>query len=112
MRNFKTSFDNETVDLDDTKTYEFLPQNTKDLDDMMFCEIGKALTYMDYFHPDIFPKHKKRNLHEIELCGWQQRQRVYKLIKNFADNRRDHYDDVLRNQEQVFLFIDETENMC
>ena len=107
MRKFECPF-GEIVDLDDPTTYDYLPKDKISLDEKMFCEIGKALTYMNYFHPDIFPKRKNKN--DLTICGWQQRQRVNQLIKNFAD--KNHYDDVLWYQEQIFLFQEEIENMC
>ena len=45
-------------------------------------------------------------------CGYYQRQRVYKLIKNFAENRKNNYKNILWYKEQIFLLQDETENMC
>lgn len=103
MRNFKTSFDGTVVDLDDPKTYRFLPISAKELDNMMFQEIGKVLCYMNIWHKDIFGK--------INNDGGQKK-RVNKKIKFFCKERKNHYDDILWYQEQVFLFIDETENMC
>lgn len=122
------------VDLDDPKTYYYLPNTTKELDNLMFAEIGKALVYMDYFKDrkkffpkrkvkpemvkvrDLFPnsKHHKNSDKEIDINngGYDQRQRVYKLIQHFADNRRHNYDNIMWLKEQVFLFQDETENMC
>lgn len=116
MRKFVCSF-GEEVDLDNPETYSYLPKDTKSLDEKMFCEIGKAIVYMDYFHPDWFPKKKKyminsyTNKKQVD-CSYQQRQRVYKLIEEFAKNRKNHYDDVLWYQEQIFLFQEECENMC
>ncbi len=49
---------------------------------------------------------------EINNSGYNQRQRVYKLIKYFADNRKDNYDNLMWLKEQCFLLDDETENMC
>jgi hypothetical protein len=34
------------------------------------------------------------------------------MIKDFADNRKNNYDNLQWYREQVFLFQDETENMC
>ena len=122
------------VDLDDPKTYEYLPDNEKELDNLMFREIGYALVYMDSFPSkkslfpkrkrkpemvkikDMFPnsKHHKNSDREIDINngGYYQRQRVYKLIKNFAENRRHNYGNIMWLKEQVYLFQDETENMC
>lgn len=118
MRKFKERpFRDIEVDLDDPKTYEHLPQRADELADRMYREIGYALTYMDYLHPEIFPKRKKLTLNpytdQMEIdWGYQQRQRVNKLVKEFAEQRRKHYGDVLWLQEKVFLFEDEIENMC
>ena len=116
MRKFVCSF-GEEVDLDNPETYSHLPNDTKLLDKRMFSEIGMALVYMDYFHPEFFPAKRKyvvnpyTNKKQVD-CSYLQRQRVYKLIEEFSKNRKDHYDDVLWYQEQIFLFIEETENMC
>ena len=65
---------------------------------------------------DMFPnsKHHKNSDREIDINngGYYQRQRVYKLIKNFAENRRHNYGNIMWLKEQVYLFQDETENMC
>ena len=112
MRPYKTSFDQQEVDLNDPTLYDHLPNDTSLLDDLMFKEIGYALCYMNYFHPIIFPKSKKHKINDLKLCGYQQRKRIKKLIKYFCANRHDHYNDVLWLKEQVYLFQDETENMC
>jgi hypothetical protein len=88
------------VDLDDPKTYSHLPQDIKELWKLMLSEIGYAYCYMNFLEKDIFPK------------GNAQKKRVKKLIKSFLDGRNKNRDNVLWYQEQVFLFQDETENMC
>lgn len=110
MRIFKTSPFGDEVDLDDSQTYDCLPNDLRMLDDLMFKEIGYALCYMDYFHSEIYSKEKSENS-LINSC-YLQRQRVNKLIKDFTDERKNHYTDVLWYQEQIFLFQDEIENMC
>jgi len=102
MREFKTSFNGSAVDLDNPQTYDYLPNNPKELDDKMFSEIGYVLCYMNNFHPDWFRCRRDGG----------QRKRVMKLIENFCNERKNHYSDVLWLQEQVYLFQDETENMC
>lgn len=67
----------------------------------MLSEIGRAYCYMNYWHKDIFREN-----------DGGQKKRIEKLIKNFADNSRQNCDNVLWYQEQIFLFQDETENMC
>ena len=55
MREFKDDLGN-IVDLDDPKTYERLPSDTKELDKLMFSEIGITLCYMNIWYTDIFGK--------------------------------------------------------
>ena len=124
MRKYKQHFDGVEVDLDNPKTYKHLPKTDRELDDLMILKIGQALLYMDYFpdRKDLFGKRKrkvkkgffssKREADGFHNCGWYQRQRVHKLIKKFAENRREKWGDVKWFREQVFLFDDETENMC
>ena len=100
LRMFTDSF-GEKFDLDDDETYKFLPSDISVLDDLMFQEIGKALVYMKHFHPN-----------------WDEKQeaRINVLIEEFAKNRKKYYissfEDLRWYQEQVFIFQDETENMC
>ncbi|MFA5153070.1 MAG: hypothetical protein WC554_10955 [Clostridia bacterium] len=101
MRKFK-SWDFE-VDLDDPKTYEHLPSTSKELDDLMFKEIGQAYCYMNIWHKNIFGSKKRDG---------GQKKRVNKMINTFCENRKDHYDDIIWYQEQIYLFQNETENMC
>lgn len=99
MRKYTCAF-GEEVDLDNPDTYKHLPDDLKKLDDMMFNVIGQALVYMDYFHPEYYPKNDK------------QRKRIIQLIKKFADDRHNNYQNKMWYKEQIFLFQDETENMC
>jgi hypothetical protein len=120
-----------TVDLDDPETYKHLPKTRKLLRNLMFREIGYALVYMDYFpnRKGLFPKRKKKDKFiklsemypdtkfpnkkiEINNVSYNQRQRVYALIKRFAENERENMNNVMWYKEMVFLFQDETENMC
>lgn len=113
MRKYTTS-DGETVDLDYPNTYEHLPDDCNILDDMMFKEIGYALCYMDYFYPEVFNKQifvMKDDGNKVPFDGGQ-RKRIEAMIKDFCDNRRDHYTDDMWYKEKIFLFQDETENMC
>lgn len=131
MRKYKEHFDGREVDLDNDSTYDYLPKTANELEDRMYREIGKALVYMDYLpsRKDCYPKRKlkpkfaplsdwgikgKKGEKRVDYnnCGWYQRQRIYKLIKNFAENRHNHYGDVKWLREQVYLFEDECENMC
>jgi primase-polymerase (primpol)-like protein len=54
MRGYICSFDGNEVDLDDENTYSHLPNTIKELDNLMFKEIGYAHCYMYYFHPSVF----------------------------------------------------------
>lgn len=113
MRKYKT-FDGEEVDLDNPDTYEHLPIECEVLDELMFKQIGYALCYMDYFHPEVF----NTQIFVMHDDGTktpfdgEQRARINEMIKDFCDNRRNHYNDVMWYQEKIFLFQDETENMC
>jgi hypothetical protein len=103
MREYKlTDCSGETVDLDDPKTYERLPKEVRTLDDLMMKEIGQYYCYTHYWHRDVF----------IDRDSSGQVKRVEKLIKEFTDNRRNNWENPIWFQEQIFLFQDETENMC
>lgn len=102
MRKFKCRpFLDFEVDLDDPTTYSYLPQNTKELRQKMLAEIGYAYCYMNFWHKDIFGKR-----------DGGQKERVELLVKNFTENESKNYENILWYQEQIFLFEDETENMC
>lgn len=126
MRKYICSF-GEEVDLDNPETYKHLPNNAKELDGMMLKEIGYVICYMDYWHTDIFGKEKLEpnmerdwTIEQIEKgypdafanSGFYQRQRVNELVKKFTENRRNNYQNIMWYKEQIFLFQDETENMC
>lgn len=123
MRKYQPAHGNQ-VDLDNPKTYKYLPKDSKSLDALMFKEIGYALVYMDYFpsRKGLYPKKKKtpkmvkhpysNKKVDIDNCSYDQRVRVYRLIKKFADNRHKNYDNIMWLKEQIFLFQDEIENMC
>jgi len=89
--------------LDDPKTYEHLTDNKDELRNKMFSEIGMAYCYMNFWHKDIFDNYDS---------GVKQKERVNDLINNFTDNERENYDNIMWYKEQIFLFQDETENMC
>lgn len=126
MRKYTCAF-GEEVDLDNPETYKHLPDDLTKLDNLILKEIGYAICYMDYWHPSIFGKEKVKPEYsrewtneQIEIgypdalsnSGFYQRQRVYKLINNFTENRHNNYQNILWYKEQIFLFQDETENMC
>jgi uncharacterized membrane protein len=103
MRKFIGKPFGEEYDLDDINIYDYLPNDVKLLDDLMFKEIGYALCYMDYFHPDVF---------DDKIFSGNQKERVINLIKDFTENRINHYSDVNWYKEKIFLFQDEINNMC
>lgn len=98
MRIFKTVED--VVDLDDPNTYSHLPQTTRECDDLMFKEIGYYYCYVNFLHKDLF----KSDDDQILRC--------LNLIEKFSSERKENYHNLLWYQEQIFLFQDETENMC
>jgi len=100
MRPYKcTDLSGQTVDLDNPETYKHLPTDVRKLRDLMLREIGYYHCYVKYWHKDAFK-------------GDGQVKNVKKLIKNFTENEGDNRDSVIWYQEQVYLFQDETENMC
>ena len=91
------------VDLDDPETYENLPNTVGEIRNKLLEEIGYSYVYINYWHADV--------------DFGDQPKRINKLIENFSKNEKDHRfqpskSDVLWYQEQLFLFIDEIENMC
>lgn len=108
MRKYISSF-GEEFDLDNPDTYKHLPDDLNKLDNMMFKEIGQALVYMDYFRKELF---LKKDDYYHNSGGFNQRQRIKKLIKDFSENRHKNYKNKMWYKEQIFLFQDETENMC
>ncbi len=97
MRKFTVDPFEFEVDLDDPKTYRYLPNDVKLLRAMLHQEIGYYYCYVNYWHPD-----------------WDgpQEARCEKLIQNYTANWRDNMNNVLWFQEQVFIFQSEIENMC
>ena len=110
MRKFNTYVLGE-VDLDNPETYRFLPTTINELDALMFRDIGFALTYMDYFHPDVFPNNPI-TINDRGYYGWLQRDRIKLLIKDFAENRKHNWENIQWFKEHVFIFKEEIENMC
>lgn len=97
-------------DLDDPNTYKYLPKTDRELDDLMFKEIGRAIVYMDYFHPDWFGHEPCEN--PLRNSGYEQRKRIMEMVEYYAVNRKSNWGNHLWFQERVFLFQSETENMC
>ena len=101
MRNYVTSPHGDMFDLDNPKTFEYLPNVIKELRDLMFREVGYFYCYFNFWHKDF-----KR----LQECG--QRERVENLIKDFTENEKQHYEDIVWYKEQVFIFQDAIENLC
>lgn len=105
MRKFKCRpFYDIEVDLDDPKTYEHLPNDIGKLRNLMFEKIGYSYCYMNFWHKEIFSDKKS--------YASKQKKRIKKLIKNFTENARYNYNNILWYKEQVFIFEDEIENFC
>ena len=100
MRIFK-NFLGEEVDLDDSNTYNHLPQNIQELRKLMFSEIGYSYLYMNFWHSDVFSKN-----------DGGQKDRILKLIENFIKNECTNRRNITWTQEQIYIFQDEIENMC
>ena len=102
MRKYKcTDLFGDIVDLDDQKTYKHLPTDLKELRNMMFKEIGYYYCYTHFWHRNVF----------LDVDS-DQMKRADKIIKNFTDNEKQNYENVMWYQEHIFLFQDEVENMC
>lgn len=91
----------ETVDLDNSDTYKLLPNDLKELRNLMFKEIGFYICYVEYWYKEDF---------EGDFCG--QKKRVDKLIQRFTDDEKENSNNIAWYQEMIFLFQDDTENMC
>lgn len=98
MRQYKTSL-GETIDLDDPKNYDYLPNNVEELRKIMLSEIGYTYCYMKHWRPEMF----KSN---------DQKKRVKKMIKYFSENEKDNANNIMWYKEQIYLFQEEIENMC
>lgn len=101
-----TDLSNETVDLDDPTIYEYLPNTSDELFDRMCKEIGYALSYMDFIHRDVFPSDDPQRIRVLELIA-----KFWREEKEFPNGQRRRLD-VAWMKEQVYIFEDETENMC
>lgn len=100
MDMFRDAFGHD-IDLDKTESLGKLSElGAEELDTLMFKEIGYALCYMDYFHPNTFP------------LDSPQRKRVNQKIYNFTEERKNNYNNDIWLRKKVFIFQDETENMC
>jgi hypothetical protein len=96
MREFK-NFCGDIVDLDDDSTYDHLPKDAGGLRRKIWEEIGYTHLYFTYWHP---------NWHK------GQEDRVAKMIYHYAQEDKNHLDDVKWLREWLYKFGDEIENMC
>lgn len=95
MRKFKTRPFGDEVDLDSDETYSHLPTTVTELHDRMLENIGYSYCYFNFLNKN-----------------WSitQQNRVNKLINEYCNDWYQTDPKVLR--ERVFMFEDETENMC
>lgn len=101
MRIFRVSPFGEEVDLDNPELYKYLPDNADELRNIFYREVGYSYIYMNYFH------------YNNEKDIWDsQRKNIEIMIKDFSDNFKKKYNDIMWLKEKVFLFQDEIENMC
>jgi len=68
------------------------------INNKIYKEIGYILTYMKYINSDVYNKSKKKR-------------KIMKIIKYFITHRKDNLDNIIWNKEQLYLLLDETENM-
>jgi ABC-type phosphate/phosphonate transport system substrate-binding protein len=96
MREYK-NFCGDIVDLNDDQTYDHLPQTASELRRKIWEEIGYCHLYFTYWHPD-----------------WPENQvdRVEKMIYHYAQEDKNHLNDVKWLREWLYKFEDEIENMC
>ena len=89
----------DVIDLNNPETYKDYPSTIEGVDKEIMATIGYYYYYVKFKYPDIFKKE-------------EQKKRVKKLIQNYTDNRKENEDNLLWFQKQLFLLLDETENMC
>lgn len=100
MRKYKTLY--EEVDLDNPDTYKDMPQDNLACYNRMLQEIGYFYCYTQYWNKDIFSSNRDSVVKQLK--------RINNLIVNFTANCRKK--PLIWHQEQLFLFLDEIENMC
>ena len=88
------------VDLDDESIYSYLPTTYKGCYDEFMKQVGEAYWYITFIHKDWDPKQVKR---------------IYDLVQKFTDER--YIDRTIGEKykwmrETLWIFIEETENMC
>ena len=100
MRKFRDAFGFD-VDLDDPSLYDKckIPNTINECESKMFEEIGYAYWYTSFRHKDWYE-------------GNNQGERVNKLIEDFTNNLNENRQNLMWYREQIYLFQDETENMC
>lgn len=91
------------VDLDDPKTYMDMPKSIKECNNRLFQEIGYMYLYTNYWNKDIFFSGREYTENQMK--------RIDEFIINFNKNSMKNTNNLLWWQEQLFLFLDEIENM-
>lgn len=102
---FEMSF-GQQVDLDDPETYRGTEwenrKTTTELHQWAWSEMGKALYYMNYFHPEMKRDDQAKRVHGF--CFW------------YANEWNKRLDDTEENRtwfrKFIFRFLDEVENQC
>ncbi len=114
MRKFITSPFGDEVDLDDPKTYDYLPKTEKELWKGIFERIGYALWYMDKMNQDAYPKEliPMENGNFRGASAIDHRKRINAMIDDFTVNYYEYIKNIEKMREFLFLFDDLTESMC
>lgn len=115
MDMFYAKSENKSWDLDDPKTYKYCKYknfNAAQLFELAKCKMGKALYYIEFFHPDIFLFDRDGR----EGCGYQQVIRIKQFCFWFSQEWNEHIKDTPENRlwlkKFIFKFEEETENLC
>ncbi len=85
------------VDLDNSDTYSYMPDNIELLHHKIYQEVGRYYLFVNYFKPN-----------------WDRSQikRVNLIIERFSSGRNDNFTNIIWLKEILFLIQDEIENMC
>lgn len=102
MRKFQCRF-GEVVDLDDQTIYDYLPNTTKELRQLLLSEIGYYYCYVNFWHKETYD--------QWDSC-LSQKARVEEFINDFTKTEKENYDNIMWYKEKIFLFQEEIENMC
>jgi len=99
MRKWYTGM-GELVDLDDESIYQGMPTTERECYNEFMKQVGEAYWYVTFVYPNHDPKQVKR---------------INDLIQKYTDER--HLERTKEEQykwirETLWIFIEETENMC